>query len=75
MGTQRGKEQWRDSVNPALDQCITSGQSVCPKYLNEVAVLSQCTTASALVMPYMGWLHSGDAVGLINATDLPLLSK
>ena len=32
-------------------------------------MLSQCTTASALVMPYMGWLYSGDAVGKINATD------
>ena len=62
-------------MKAALSQCLTSVQSVCPKYLNEVTVLSQCTTASALVMPYMGWLYSDDAVGTINATDLPLLLK
>ena len=54
IGTQRGKGQWRDSIKPAFVQCISSVQSVCPKYLNEVAVLSQCTTASALAYALYG---------------------
>ena len=47
-------KQWLDSGNPAIRECTTSVQSVCPKYLNEVAVLTQCTTAPVLMFALYG---------------------
>ena len=49
-----GNRQWFDSGKSALMECMTSVQSVYPKYLNEVAVLSQCITVSALVHALYG---------------------
>ena len=48
-GIQRDIWQCWGSAKPAERQYTISVQSVCPKYLNEVPVGSQCNTASALI--------------------------